>query len=221
MSLKVLKYPVKQSQKIILKRGPDDPLEFVSSLEASGPKGLAITVPLHNQVPLELFPGEEVLIRIPTASFIVEVKSRVRSYTKENIILINLDPPVFISRIQRRTAYRLKMLLNIQIAPLPEKELEEPKFSPATALDISAGGMEVLATYHHAINDVVLVKFSMDIQKHAPYTICTKARVRRSVRESRTKHKLGLEFIDLSRAETDHIFRFIFKKSAEKEFWNK
>ncbi|MCL6612149.1 MAG: PilZ domain-containing protein [Peptococcaceae bacterium] len=221
MALKILGHQVKQSQKIIVTRGEDDSLEFVSSIEYSGPRGLSITLPLHNQVAMKLRRGQEVCLKVPTESFIMEFKSRVRSFTADNVILVNLENPTEYKRVQRRKSFRLKILLDVQIAPDPGDDKQKPMFERATALNISAGGMEVAARSPYRENDLLLVMFDLELEKNNTCNFCLKARVRRIVPEDKNKYRLGLEFQDLSNGNADRICRYIFKKSADQKFWEK
>jgi len=125
MSLKLAGFKIKQSQRITVSKREDDKLEFVSSLEYTDGSKISITVPLHNQIPLELRRGETVYIKVPMSSFSLEFSTRVVSFTSENILLVNLEQPQSYKRVQRRGTVRFKTLLNVQIAPLPE----DPKAS--------------------------------------------------------------------------------------------
>jgi|GEM_PF-1192288 len=221
MPLKLMGYAIQQSQKAIVTRHENDSREFVSSIEDSNPRGLSITIPLQNQVAMELRRGEEIYVKVPTPSFVMEFRTKVRSFTPDNVILINLEPPEDFKRIQRRGSFRLKILLNVEIAPLPDYEDQDPVFKPATALDLSAGGMEVVATTPYDKDSLVWLKFHLAVDKKTVHTFRLQSRVRRVAQTSPRKYKLGLEFQELSKADTDKIFQFIFKKSAEKDFWRK
>lgn len=221
MSLKIAGHPVNQSQKIIVTRDENDTLEFVSSVEYAGPRGISIALPLRNQIPMELRRGEELYLKVPTSSFIIEFKSRIRSFTADNIILVNLGHPKDFKRVQRRKSFRMKTLLNIEIAPPPEDKDKDPLFSRTTALDISAGGMEVMATARYEKGTILLARFTLEMDKKTLHSFCVEAVVRRVIPVTAGKFKLGLEFQNMSKADTDRIYRYIFKKSAEKGFWDK
>lgn len=221
MVLKILGHPIKQSQKITVTRDEKDPQEYTASIEYSGPRGLSITLPMRNQSAMELKRGEEVFLKVITESSILEFKSRVKSLTTDNIILVNLENPTDFKRVQRRSSFRLKTVLSVQIAPVHGDGEKEPRFVRATALDISAGGMEVVARFQCQKDDLLLVKFDLELDKKTVFKFLVEARVRRITQESATKYKLGLEFQNLSDKDTDKIYRYIFKKSAAQEFWRK
>jgi len=67
----------------------------------------------------------------------------------------------------------------------------------------------------------VLVCFDLEMQKNKKNNFTVKSLVRRLITISPKKFKVGVQFQDLTIAETDKIFQYIFKKSSEKEFWNK
>ncbi len=220
MALKIMGYAIKQSQKILVSRNKNDTLEFVSSIEYSGPRGISITLPLRNQMAMEVKRGEEVYLKVPANSFIMGFKARVRSFTWDNVVLVNLEQPAEFERIQRRSHFRLKTLLNVEIGPFSE-DGQDPGFTPATALDISAGGMEVMTATPYQKDSFLIVKFNLELNPKTVYNFRLKARVRRFIQESHRKFKLGLEFVDLSRSDNDRIVKYIFRKSVEKEYWRK
>jgi len=221
MSLKLAGFKIKQSQRITVSKREDDKLEFVSSLEYTDGSKISITVPLHNQIPLELRRGETVYIKVPMSSFSLEFSTRVVSFTSENILLVNLEQPQSYKRVQRRGTVRFKTLLNVQIAPLPEDPKEKPLFKDAVGLDLSAGGLELMTTEPYPEETFVLVCFDLEMQKNKKNNFTVKSLVRRLITISPKKFKVGVQFQDLTIAETDKIFQYIFKKSSEKEFWNK
>lgn len=220
MSHRLAGFTVKQSQRITVTRSEDDRLEFVSSIENIGPGGIDISVPLRNQVPLELRRGDPVYLKVPMSSFSLEFETRVKSFKSENIILITLEHPEDFKRVQRRGSVRFKILLNIFVAPFPA-DGEEPVYTEATALDLSAGGMEIMTPQHYSMDSKLLVGFTLEIDKNNARNFLTKSVVRRVTPVSAKKYKIGVQFLDLSTSDSDKIFRYIFKKSSEKEFWRR
>jgi c-di-GMP-binding flagellar brake protein YcgR len=216
MAHKLSGYTVKQSQKIMVSKNEKDKHEYTSSIEDINPRGIAITIPLHNQVAMSLRRGEEIYVKVPMPGWSLEFKSRVKSYKMENIPLIILEHPVETKRIQRRSAVRFKVLMDIKIAPLPENPKEEPLFADATAIDLSAGGMEMMTAARFEKNANVLVNFDLNMDKKTVYKFSVKSVVRRVAPLAKNKFKVGVEFLELSKAEQDRIFQYIFKKSAEK-----
>ncbi len=220
-ALKLFGYKVKQSQKAIVTRNGNGHLEFVSSIEDIDPKGIYITVPLHNQVPMEVKRGENVNIRIPMHSFVMEITGPVSSFSMDNIPLLVIEHPGGYRRIQRRNSVRMKVLMDVEIAMPPDDTAEEPAFTNAMALDISAGGMEVLVSGQYEKNAVLLIKFELPVNKKTIYKFLAKSQIRRVTPVTNKKNKLGLQFINMARSDADKIFQFIFKSTAEKNLWKK
>lgn len=218
MSLTLAGFKVKQSQRITVARSEDDRLEFVSSIENIGPGGIDISVPLKNQVPLELGRGDPVYLRVPMSSFALEFETRVKYFKSENIVLVTLEHPESFKRVQRRGSVRFKLLMDIFVAPEPAKG-EEPVFTGATALDISAGGMEIMTAGDYPVNSMLLVGFTLELDKDNIHKFLVKSKVCRVTQVSAKKFKIGVHFLDLTMSDTDKIFRYIFKKSSEKDFW--
>lgn len=221
MPLKLFGYTVRQSQRIAVTRDENDAREFVSSIEDIGPKGICITIPLHNQVAMEIRRGESIYLKVPMFSFVMEFYSRVTSFRADNIPLLVIEYPAEYKRVQRRNSVRLKILMDIQIAALPENPGEEPVFTGATALDISAGGLEILVPAPYEKDTVLLAKFDLPVDKKTVHNFLLKSKVRRVIPVTHRKYKLGLQFLELTRSDTDKIFQYIFKKSAEKNLWKK
>ncbi|MFZ5649896.1 MAG: flagellar brake protein [Bacillota bacterium] len=220
MSLTLAGFKVKQSQRIAVARSEDDSLEFVSSIENIVPGGIDISVPLKNQVPLELRRGDPVYLKVPMSSFALEFGTRVKSFKSENIVLVTLEHPDSFKRVQRRGSVRFKLLMNIFVAPEPPKG-EEPVFTDATALDISAGGMELLTAQDYPGDSLLLVGFTLELDKKNRHRFLVKSKVCRVIPVSTKKNKIGVQFLDLTTSDTDRIFRYIFKKSSEKDFWRR
>lgn len=222
MALKFKGFKLNDSQKILVTRGEKDPDEFVSSIESIDPGAITITYPIRrNDEPMELSRGERVYVKIPLGNFVIEFKSRVKGYRPDNILLVNLEHPVDYKRIQRRSSVRLKLLLDIQVAVPPEDPRKEPVFAKATALDISAGGMEAMVSSPYEKDTDLLVKFDLAVDKKTVHRFNLISRIRRVVPVPPNKFKIGFEFLELSRNDTDKIFQYIFKKSAEKNLWRK
>lgn len=221
MAVKIMGYPVKQSQKTIVTKDKNDTNQFVASIEMGGANGISITLPMQNQLNMDLREGQEIYLKVPTDSCIMEFKTLVRSFSNDNVPLVNLDKPADFKRIQRRKSFRLKTLINVKIAPTPEDPDGNPNYSPATGLDISAGGMEVMTSTPFQKDTVLMMKFDLWVDKKTVHTFFLNAEIRRVALASPGNYKLGLEFLNLTKSDTDKIYQFIFKKSAEKEFWKK
>lgn len=218
------------SQKIYV--SGSDNREYVSTIESISKEAITITYPLRQQNPMDLKQGSPVHIKIVMGSHTIEFDTRIKSFSRDNILLLHLEHPTDFKRIQRRNAVRLKTLINVEIAPLPpdpdnpEMPLipdDEPLLSRATALDISAGGMEILAGKLYENDSFMLVKFALEVDKKDVHPISVAARVRRATRVTpkSKKFRLGVEFLDLSVSDTDRIFRYIFRKTTEKNYWRK
>lgn len=214
MALKLFGFSFMQSQKIIAKRSENDRLTFVSSLEGVGPKGIHIALPICNLKPMPLIRGQEIFVLISLQSFSIEFKTRVKGFKRDNIPLVLLEHPKDYKRVQRRNSVRLKVLLDIEVALLPEEQGQEPVFEKGQALDLSAGGMEIITRLGAGKDQIILAKFDLDIDKDKTHSFCIKSRVKRVMTVPPRSKKLGVEFFDLSTTESDKIFHYIFKKST-------
>ncbi|MCL5057092.1 MAG: PilZ domain-containing protein [Actinobacteria bacterium] len=214
MALKLLGFTFKQSQKIIVKRSADDKLEFISSLENVNSLGMQIALPLHNLKPMPLLKGEKVYVLISLQSFSIEFNTLVKGFKKDNIQLVVLEFPGDYKRVQRRNAVRLKVLMDVEVALLPQKPDQEPVFEKGQAVDISAGGMEIITRLSAERDQTVLVKFNLELDRNRVHNFCIRSKVRRVSSITPKSKRLGVEFLDMGMADSDRIFQFIFKKST-------
>jgi len=215
MSLTFMGLSFRQSQKVVVSRNKKDKHEYTSSLEDITQSGFHITYPLHNQVSMSLKRGDTVYVKIPAESFSMEFNTHVKGFRRDNVPIIVLEIPEEYTRVQRRSAVRLEVLLDISIAPIPKDKKAEIEFVKATALDISAGGMEILSNKQYEKGSQLFVAFDLRLDKRNIQSFCIKSVIRRSMPMKTRKFKLGVQFEDISRSDTDKIVQYIFKKSAE------
>lgn len=214
MALKLFGFTFKQSQKLVIKRSAEDRREFVSSLENINATGIHITLPICNLKPMPLLKGEMVHVLISLPSFSIEFKTRVKGFKKDNIQMVVLEFPEEFKRVQRRRTVRLKVLMDVEIALLPPQPGQEPELVKCEAVDISAGGMEIITKHKIERNSNLLVKFELEIEKGKMHQFSVKGKVRRSADVPPKSKKLGVEFLDISTADADRIVQYIFRKST-------
>ncbi|MFZ5596804.1 MAG: flagellar brake protein [Bacillota bacterium] len=219
MTLKILGHKIGQSQKISVFRPGSEYREFVSSIEYADPLGITITTPITRHNVMDLIPGDLLVIRVPLESFIMEFDARVLSYREDNVSLVVLEPPASYRRIQRRKCYRMKSLLNVRIAYNPDNPDVDPLFSEALALNISAGGMEVITQVDFDLHDILLVKFELPLYNKKIHRFLVKSEVCRVTPVSPRKRKVAFKFLNLPTVDADKIVQYIFKAISEKESW--
>lgn len=221
MPMKFKGFILNDSQKIHV--SGSDNREYVSTIEFINEEAITITYPLLKQNSMDLRRGDEVYVKIVLGSHTIEFHTKVKSFRPDNVLLVNLEHPTDFKRIQRRNAVRLKTLINVQIAPLspdpddpdiPEIPGNEPLFSRATALDISAGGMEIFTRLAVEKDQDVLVKFCLELDRQRKHDFCIKSKVRRISDITQRSKRLGVEFLEMSTTNSDRIFQYIFKRST-------
>lgn len=214
MALKLFGFTFKQSQKIIVKRSDDDQTEYISSLENVNSLGIQIAHPLKNLKPIPLLKEEKLHVLISLQSSSLEFDTFVKGFRRDNIPLVILEFPEDFKRIQRRNTVRLKVLLDVEVALLPEEPVQAPVFVKGQAVDISAGGMEIFTRLAVEKDQLVLVKFRLELDRQRTHDFCIKAKVRRISDITQRSKRLGVEFLEMSTANSDRIFQYIFKKST-------
>lgn len=214
MALKLFGFVFKQSQKIIVRRSADDRRDFISSLENINSLGIHIALPLHNLKPMPLIKGEKIYVLISLQSFSIEFNAVVKGFRRDNIQLVVLEFPDDYKRVQRRSAVRLKVLMDVEVALPPQEPDQEPVFEKGQAVDISAGGMEIITRLPVEKDHTVLVKFDLALDRHRTHNFCIKSKVRRVTTMPPRSKRLGVEFLELSTVDSDRIFQYIFRKST-------
>jgi two-component system sensor histidine kinase DegS len=200
-----------KGQKILVSTKENESVEYVSSIDFLDSQVLSITMPLLDQMQMPLAPQQEIFIKADTDKSVVGFNSKVISFSYSNIILVNLTIPAEFEKIERRKSFRIEVMLKTQIALLSSSAYNEPVFRDATAFDISNSGIQLISPTHYSLNDLLLVRFQLEIDKEPPVQITVKSKVIRSV-EDYPSYKLGTSFINISDMDVRRITRYIFKK---------
>ncbi|MEW6172056.1 MAG: PilZ domain-containing protein [Bacillota bacterium] len=189
---------------------------FVSIVEDITADEIFIGVPYRGLAPLVLSPGDRVKVNFPGDGEMFTFESMVTGRREAGVPLYGLTFPEKIERIQRRRDVRLFALHEIQYAEVPTGR-EPPAFKKAKALDISAGGLRLVAENEYPPGTILLVKFTLPMRNSHLETL-TRARVVRKepiLLDNQQLFHLGLEFVDLPQSQKDKIFSYIFWKMME------
>ncbi|MEW6181672.1 MAG: PilZ domain-containing protein [Bacillota bacterium] len=189
---------------------------FVSVVEDITANEIFIAVPYRGLAPLVLSPGDRVKVNFPGDGELFTFESTVTGKRESGIALYGLSFPEKVERIQRRRDVRLFVLHEVYYAEVPAGK-EQPVFKKAKALDISAGGLRLVAENDYPLGTILLIRFTLPMRNNALETF-TKAKVVRQepiLLDKQRLFHLGLEFIDLPQGQKDKIFSYIFWKMME------
>lgn len=117
-----------------------------------------------------------------------------------------------IKRIQRREYLRVPEMINVTV------QAEDGQAFPAfqtTSLDVSAGGMRIVANRAPVeVDESLFVDFHIENEQGVPQTFHVKSRLVR-VHEKEVKQELSLSFEELSHRDQETILRYCFRAQLE------
>lgn len=117
-----------------------------------------------------------------------------------------------IKRVQRREYLRVPEMINVTVLAADGQAF--PSFE-TTSLDVSAGGMRVVANRSPVeVDESVIVLFRIEDERGTPQTFRIKSRLVR-VQEQAVKHELSLCFEDLTPRDQETILRYCFRAQLE------
>ncbi|KJS17888.1 MAG: hypothetical protein VR69_03005 [Peptococcaceae bacterium BRH_c4b] len=194
-----------------------DNAKYISTIEDFNNQTIYISLPLYQQVPLVLHRGNKIKVQLISPDHLLEFESTVTSLAQDNIVLIGISYPNHIKRVQLRKHVRLEILLKAQYAHEPEPG-QEPVFKTVDAVNISAGGIRLATREHIEHGTKLQVKFKLPIMKKDIEFNLSSVVKRTALIELRGRNNLyhvGVEFLDITRRESDQIVQYIFQNSTK------
>lgn len=186
-----------------------------SRIEENTAKYLYISMPIRQAVLLPLAVGEDIrlIFRFKHATF--ACACRVMGRRREPIPCLIVNRPESLERINQKREYvRLEVNLPLRFRIISGGDQSEKQaFIEGVTFDLSAGGM--LFTTAHPLQSGQEIKIELDLPDLEP--IFAMGRVVR-VFEPRLKgetRRIAVEFVDISDAQKDRIFKYIFSKQRE------
>lgn len=208
--------PLRSNQKIyVFKPGSSD--TYISVIEKiEDQKEITIALPLSHSASLPVKIGDPLTVRVPSNSFSMEFTTPVKQVKIDNVPMYVLAYPDRINRVQLRKHVRVNTLMEILYSRVPFPG-EKPDFKKAMALDISAGGMKISVPCEIEEGETLLVTFELPI-KAGVQSFELETRVMRSCKVEKNKgsvFQLGLLFSNITGAQRDIIFNYIFTRMAD------
>ena len=233
----VVQVDLQIAQKIQITR--DGNTWFHSSIQDIRGNEVYIAMPYLKERPLVLSRGVEVQVRFFMDDCSYLFQTRVTGEVTSNIKMFRLAYPGEFQRVQQRMHVRLEVMLDVEYA-LPEKEQgaggktskgkgthpvlpaskrnKKPYFTRGAAVDISGGGMKLVARESIKEGSRLLLRFTLPL-KSKPEQLQLEARVIRCIKAEpdREMYNLGLVFENPTFQQEDIIVRYIFEKTAEQK----
>ena len=153
---------------------------------------------------------------------IVFVVTGITSALYENRPALRCSIPATLVRLQRREYYRMAMPITspVRVAiPLPAEAAARAIIESFTLADISVGGLSVLD--HKRVLGTTIGHKMIGCNLTLPdglvsTTLAVRNTVELALLNGKTSHRLGCEFIGLSRANLAHIQRYITKLERDR-----
>lgn len=208
---------IKIKQKVRIARADLNKEEdwYLTDVQDVGENEFCVSIPFQGVMPLVLKNGELVKISMANEGERIEFKSRVIGWRADNIPLYVLSLPDEYTRVQQREFVRIPAMIDVCYAEVPESG-KEPAFINSHSLDLSAGGIRIVAKKNYPKGAHLLVRFSLPLE-NGPVELNLLGTVVRTqpVEGSKTRFQVALKFIDIKRKQQDLIFRYIFNKMLE------
>jgi len=164
---------------------------------------------LHEEEALRVyfFKGEEQLFAFDTV-----VLKRLSDAQLTLRYAFKLPDEKKIKRVQRREYLRVPEMINVTVLAVDGQAF--PTFE-TTSLDVSAGGMRIVANRAPIeVDDSLVVVFRIEDERGIPQTFRVKSRLVR-IKPQTVKQELSLCFEDLTPRDQETILRYCFRAQLE------
>ncbi|NPV72523.1 MAG: hypothetical protein HPY89_01745 [Pelotomaculum sp.] len=208
---------IKIKQKVRIARADLNKEEdwYLTDVQDIGEDEFCVSIPFRGTMPMILRSGDPVKVSMVNEGARIEFNSRVTGWRADNIPMYVLSIPDEYRRVQEREFVRIPAMLDVFYAEVPEPGAG-PVFIDSYSLDLSAGGIRIVAKKNYPKGAHLLVRFSLPLE-NGPVELNLLGTVVRTqpVEGSKTRFQVALKFIDIKRKQQDLIFRYIFNKMLE------
>ncbi len=191
-------------QKIIIMRFKitGEKVEYVSQLIDIEPNGdFVIAVPIKNSQLVTLLNGTKITIVYNNSeNGMMEFEAEVIRKTNDKIPLMYIKKITDIIKSQRRSYFRLDLMMPIQIL----KSNDDTIYSGFTK-DISGGGVRMVAETRLSEGDIIHVGFELEGRIYN-----FKAQVRTKFSTFENKNEVGIEFLDIIEIDRNDLIKYLF-----------
>jgi len=174
-----------------------------SRVEETAPSWLALAHPSDGEEVVELYPGEEIVVEWLTPRGLGAVTGRVAGRAAISVPALAVDLVEEPRLLQRRSDVRASVWIEATArrpAAPAEGEEEEGSFS-VTAVDLSAGGVAILAHRELEVDETLVVTLELPdgpVEAHC------------SVRRVARENVYGLRFDRIREADRERVVQLVF-----------
>jgi c-di-GMP-binding flagellar brake protein YcgR len=188
-------------------------LKYPSRIEDIGTEYLSLAAPIQNSILINIRPGQpiQVIFRIKQFNYMFE--TRVVSRRANPIPLLIVEKPSGIKSVQQKREY-VRLSINL---PLRYQLLDTDNITPIIqgyTIDISAGGLLFITPHELLRSNQLELEITLNDEE---IIRCTAKVVRVSIEEidCLKRFKVAVGYEDITEAQRDKIFKFIFDKQRE------
>jgi len=188
---------------------PDFVEEYKSRVEGILSDGIAVAPPTRRRIVSGTSCWVYFLARGQRYGF----STRVRGYGKDRVVLLLLDRPQEILRLQRRKYFRVPIEIPVDFR-VDEVSSEEPALLSGVIRNISSGGV-LLMVSRDVVQEGRELRLTFSLPPGTPLTEIPGKIVRVEETKRGGHYAYGVEFIDVHNRIRDIIMRFVFNREIE------
>lgn len=199
----------------------DDEITYKSIVQDITQDAIYVSYPSNQGRYYFTHSGNAIEFYVTTEKEVIKCKSIVLGKKKEgHLDLLILSFPEVKERVQRREYFRLPITMQMKYYPLPKdraysslRDVPSGYFSKmlsSLTMDISGGGIKILAHESHNTGDYVIISLNIPQEINL---LCSIVRVEEA--DEGRKYKLALKYESIEEKTRDRIIQFIFSKLRE------
>jgi c-di-GMP-binding flagellar brake protein YcgR len=176
--------------------------------------GVRISTPVRDSEPLEVHPGQRLMLFMTLHGRTYRFTSRVRLMDDLAADGVLLEPPSEVQQTERREYFRLVTRITPRKLALLDDEGAEVERVPAVILDLSGGGAQVQTEAAVPAGARVRIAFGLDDD---PLDIDAVAEVRglKAPGQHSKYYRVHLQFSEIARTDVERIVRYIHRQQVE------
>lgn len=193
---------------------------YSSRIEAIEEKGIALAAPIRRGLPEPVHVGDLVEIIIFTDDNLYGFTSSIVELRNEKVPLIVVRPPEKLEKVNRRSYFRLDVLLNMNYAVLPPEEELNDSFSTLNkrglVKNLSGNGLLAWVEDEPGLEEGSLLAIELFLPEGSEYLKARVVRKESLKDDPRERVAIGLQIESLRRGGRDRIIRYLFQQQRER-----
>lgn len=207
--MKVTDIKINQLVEVEYQVDPDNIEYLPSRIEDMTDEFFYLAVPIRRGEIVPFRIEQNIKVLFSTRSNTYQFQTIIVDRAREPIPVLKVAKPTELIKIQRRSYVRIPVNLEVNFTILPDKVTHR-----GFTLDISAGGLLLATKTSLKKGQVLVVKIELP-QRESVYCHARVIRVSYQATSLLEDNKVAIQFLDISEAQKDRIFNYIFEKQGE------